>query len=231
MQNLKAFSILELLVVIAIIAIISVFGYPKVDQWLTDREVKKDLNAIKAHIEEIKSDIDAKKYSFAIIHFVPTPALWIMDNEEWALQMKNPAPNRTYHSGSSPKSFLNNSRVCPGSFEGFISQDKMRMTKNTSKAFKWPGNINWSPNMHICISKDSILTQYGSGGENMPHLSGKAGFLVCSNTNTDREGSNRCHYNQSVNKKLKYLYAIRVNRNYTVEIIKFNEKNSSWTIQ
>ena len=56
--------------------------------------------------------------------------------------------------------------------------------------------------MHICISKDSILTQYGNGGENMPHLSGKAGFLVCSNTNTDREGSNRCHWVQSVNKKL-----------------------------
>ena len=85
--------------------------------------------------------------------------------------------------------------------------------------------------MHICISKDSILTQYGNGGENMPHLSGKAGFLVCSNTNTDREGSNRCHWVQSVNKKLKHLYAIRVNRNLTVEIIKFNEKNSSWTIQ
>ena len=231
MQNHKAFSILELLVVIAIIAIISVFGYPKVDQWLTDREVKKDLNAIKAHIEEIKSDIDAKKYSFAIIHFVPTPALWIMDNEEWTLQMKNPADARTYHSGSSPKSFLNDSRTCPGSFEGFINQDKMRMTKNTSKAFKWPGNVNWSPNMHICISKDAILTQYGNGGENMPHLSGKAGFLVCSNTNTDRQGSNRCHWVQSVNKKLKYLYAIRVNRNLTVEIIKFNEKNSSWTIQ
>ena len=102
----RGFTLIELLVVIAIIAIISVFGYPKVDQWLTDREVKKDLNAIKAHIEEIKSDIDAKKYSFAIIHFIPTPALWIMDNEEWTLQMKNPADARTYHSGSSPKSFL-----------------------------------------------------------------------------------------------------------------------------
>ena len=41
MQNNKAFSIIELLVVIAIFAILAVFGYPKVDQWLTDREVKK----------------------------------------------------------------------------------------------------------------------------------------------------------------------------------------------
>ncbi len=41
MRNNKAFSIIELLVVITIFAVLAVFGYPKVDQWLTEREVKK----------------------------------------------------------------------------------------------------------------------------------------------------------------------------------------------
>ena len=41
MQNNRAFSIIELLVVIAIFAILAVFGYPKVDEWVTEREAKK----------------------------------------------------------------------------------------------------------------------------------------------------------------------------------------------
>ena len=41
MRNNKAFSIIELLVVIAIFAILAVFGYPKVDDWVTEREAKK----------------------------------------------------------------------------------------------------------------------------------------------------------------------------------------------
>ena len=44
MQNNKAFTILELLVVIAIIAIMSIFGYPKVDQWLTDFYTEHGIN-------------------------------------------------------------------------------------------------------------------------------------------------------------------------------------------
>ena len=52
MLNRKAFSILELLVVITIIAIISVFGYPKVDKWLTDREISNEVNKFVAYFEE-----------------------------------------------------------------------------------------------------------------------------------------------------------------------------------
>ena len=55
MQNNKAFSILELLVVIAIIAIMSIFGYPKVDQWLTEREVRKEVYRLVDYINSKKS--------------------------------------------------------------------------------------------------------------------------------------------------------------------------------
>ena len=47
MRNNKAFSIIELLVVITIFAVLAVFGYPKVDQWLTEREVKKEVKDVK----------------------------------------------------------------------------------------------------------------------------------------------------------------------------------------
>ena len=73
MQNRKAFSILELLVVIAIIAIISVFGYPKVDQWLTDREVAKEMNSIVQYIEEKKDEVASGKHPIIVIR-------WAMKN-------------------------------------------------------------------------------------------------------------------------------------------------------
>ena len=105
------------------------------------------------------------------------------------------------------------------------------MSKDTSDAFNWPSDLNWSPNVHVCLSKNAFFTPYGNGGETFPGLSGKALFLLCSNKNTDRSGSNRCHWVQSPNKKLEYLYAIRINRNLDVEVLKFNEKNTSWIVQ
>lgn len=240
MRNNKAFSIIELLVVIAIFAILAVFGYPKVDDWVTEREAKKNAFEVKEYLEKIRDNVNSGKYPFAIVHFVPNPALWTMTQEEWSEHMRVPADSRTHHSNSAPKSFLNtpktysdgtSDRLCPGSFNGFILEDKMRMSKDTSDAFNWPSDVNWSPNVHVCLSKNAFFTPYGNGGETFPGLSGKALFLLCSNKNTDRSGSNRCHWVQSPNKKLKYLYAIRINRNLDIEVLKFNEKNTSWIVQ
>ena len=53
MRNNKAFSIIELLVVIAIFAILAVFGYPKVDDWVTEREAKKNAFEVKEYLSLI----------------------------------------------------------------------------------------------------------------------------------------------------------------------------------
>ena len=62
MRNNKAFSIIELLVVITIFAVLAVFGYPKVDQWLTEREVKKEVNRLVQYIEDRKDEGNSGKY-------------------------------------------------------------------------------------------------------------------------------------------------------------------------
>ena len=43
MQKNKAFSIIELLVVIAIFGVIAFFAYPAIQNWIADREVKKEV--------------------------------------------------------------------------------------------------------------------------------------------------------------------------------------------
>ena len=130
MRNNRAFSIIELLVVIAIFAILAVFGYPKVEDWITEREAKKNAFEVKEYLEKIRDNVNSGKYPFAIVHFVPNPALWTMTQEEWSEHMRVPADSRTHHSNSAPKSFLNtpktysdgtSDRICPGSFSGFIT--------------------------------------------------------------------------------------------------------------
>mgnify|MGYP005635090425 CR=1 FL=1 len=95
MQNNRAFSIIELLVVIAIFAILAVFGYPKVDEWVTEREAKKNAFEVKEYLEKIRDNVNAGEYPFAIVHFVPNPALWTMTQEEWSEHMRVPADSRT----------------------------------------------------------------------------------------------------------------------------------------
>ena len=43
MQKNKAFSIIELLVVIAIFGVIAFLAYPAIQNWIADREVKKEV--------------------------------------------------------------------------------------------------------------------------------------------------------------------------------------------
>ena len=61
MQKNKAFSIIELLVVIAIIGVIAFFVYPAIQNWITDREVKKEVNSLVEYIEEKKSEAFANQ--------------------------------------------------------------------------------------------------------------------------------------------------------------------------
>mgnify|MGYP000123437631 CR=1 FL=1 len=42
----KGFTILEILVALFIIGIIIIFGFPNVSKWITDREVRKEVNKL-----------------------------------------------------------------------------------------------------------------------------------------------------------------------------------------
>ena len=95
MQNNKAFSILELLVVITIIAIVALFGYPKIDQWSSEREVKKEVNRLIQYIEDRKTEVEANNYPIIVIGFYENMELWHMTHEEYTTQMKVPAPGWT----------------------------------------------------------------------------------------------------------------------------------------
>ena len=60
-QN-KAFSIIELLVVLAVIGVFVGIAYPNISNWITDRNVKKEVYETVIFIKERKAEVTNGKY-------------------------------------------------------------------------------------------------------------------------------------------------------------------------
>ena len=58
----NAFTILELLVVLAVIGVFSVVAYPKISNWIEDRNVKKEVYETVTFIKERKAEVTSGKY-------------------------------------------------------------------------------------------------------------------------------------------------------------------------
>ena len=225
MQNNKAFTILELLVVIAIIAIMSIFGYPKVDQWLTEREVRKEVYRLVDYINSKKSDTLSGKYAMSYIWISDKPAsgrskAYEMSNEEWGIQMKVPAPSRT-RPNNNGRSILNQ-RYCPGSVTGYISADTQRYTES-SDIFEWSSDVT-SSRKHLCIDKNGIIN---TDGETQNGIAGKVWMIVCSTSNTG-DNNKRCYWNKD---KLDYRYILKVNPGTNIQVFKYNLASDQWILQ
>ena len=146
---------------------------------------------------------------------------WEMSNEEWAIQMKIPAPSRTRPNGQG-RSILNQ-RACPGSVTGYISQDTQRYTKS-SNTFEWSSNVT-SSRKHLCIDKDGIIT---TDGENQNGIEGKLWMIVCSASNTGPGYSKLCYWNRD---KLPHRYIIKVNPGTKLQVYKYNLGSDKWNLQ
>ena len=147
MQKTKAFTLLELLVVIFIIAVLAIFVYPNFQKWITDREVKKEVNSLINYLEDIKSEVDSGKYAMAWVHITPNPQTWTMSEEEWSLQMKVPAEARTAQnrlSSYNNKSILNYHRMCAGSAPSYNREGTQRyeQSSNSFKAVSLSTNLS-----------------------------------------------------------------------------------------
>ena len=95
----------------------------------------------------------------AWVHITPNPQTWVMSQGEWAQQMKVPAPARTAQnrlSSYNNKSILNHHKMCPGSALGYNNEGTQIYTQY-STPYKWNGKVNWSPNTHVCISKNALI--------------------------------------------------------------------------
>jgi len=226
----RAFTLIEILIVIIIIIVFVVIAYPRVSNYMTDREVKKEVYSFVEYFEEKKSEVQNGKYGLLVIgQNSPEQARssnWYLTKEEYAIQMKVPAPGRTNRNNPSQygnKSMLNYYKMCPGSPEG--SPDAI-WVKDSNGAYQWSNKVYTWRNKKYCVSKEAIM--FPGELEFNVTSSEKASFVVCSRISTTNSGgNNRCNYNN----KNDYRYAVQVSRNLDLKVFRYNKKNDKWIIQ
>ncbi len=233
MQNNKAFSILELLVVITIIAIVALFGYPKIDQWSSEREVKKEVNRLIQYIEDRKTEVEANNYPIIVIGFYENMELWHMTHEEYTTQMKVPAPGWTRRNDNNTggKSYLNHYKSGPCCLETI---DYSNWVKENSGQFQWSGDTWHWMNSRMFLSKNAILspgtdhfTILDNNGVNQD-----AFIMICSRSNTSNHyrGSGsmpKCNNSSSVENR----YVLQMDRSLKINLFKYNKNSQRWTKQ
>ena len=230
MQKNKAFSIIELLVVIAIFGVIAFFAYPAIQNWIADREVKKEVVDFVEYFNEKKSEVQNGKYGVLMIgQTTPEQAKssnYYITNEEFSIQMKVPADGRTNRNKPGQygnKSIMNFYKMCPGSPQ---NSPDARWITDQSGAFQWSSDVYTWPNKKYCVSKNALLFP-GELEFNVTSTE-KASFIICSRRNTtNSSGNNRCNYNN----KNDLRYAIQVARNLNLKVFKYNKSNDTWVEQ
>ena len=230
MQKNKAFSIIVLLVVLAIFGIIAFFSYPAIQNWVADREVKKEVFDFVEYFNEKKSEVQNGKYGVLVIgQTSPEQARssnYYITNEEFSIQMKVPADGRTNRNKPGQygnKSIMNFYKMCPGSPQ---NSPDARWITDQSGAFQWSSDVYTWPNKKYCISKDALL--FPGELEFDVTSTEKASFVICSRSNTTNpSGNNRCNYNN----KNDLRYAIQVARNLNLKVFKYNKSNDTWIEQ
>ncbi|MDA0870578.1 MAG: prepilin-type N-terminal cleavage/methylation domain-containing protein [Proteobacteria bacterium] len=230
----KAFSILELLVVLFIIGLISIFSYPKIEDWLTDREVKAEVNSFVEYVEQKKNEVQAGKYPLLAVGVGNPMKLWHMTNEQYGIQMKVPAPGWTNRNDSKTggKSYLNYYKACSCCLDTI---DYAKWEKDTVNIYQWSNKVWHWMNSNICLSKESILDP---GTNHIDFLDSsnqsKKGFvMICSRSNTSNHyqsgGSSLPTCNNS--SKADYRYIVQMDRSQKINIYKYNSKKDRWALQ
>jgi len=232
----RAFSIIEILIVIVIVVVFVVIAYPQITNYLTDREVKTEVNKLIVYIEEKKSEVQSNKYPIIAIRWAIKNGkneVWHMTQEEFTAQMKVPAPGWTYRnqSGTGQKSYLNHYKMAPGSLD---SSDTSNWVRQSTGLYEWSDDVWHWMNGNMVISKDALINP-GANHFTVLDQNGAqqdVAFMVCSKSNTSNHyGGSGSGPKCNSSSKADYRYVLQMDRSLNVNTFKYNIKNDKWILQ
>ena len=219
MRN-KAFTILELLVVLAVIGVFSVVAYPKISNWITDRNVKKEVYETVTFINDMKALVDSGKYGMIQLSLKPNLEIYTMSNENFF---------NTYKSISTNNSYKTNYKCNYGTMQNGFQRNrsletlKLSVSNNDSSVHVYPNAAHNPSATVLCLTKDNSISYMRlRKTERDPETAQNVDiFIFCSKSNSTQYS---CKYNA----RLDFMYKITINKNANIKIYKLNNKNGQW---
>ena len=222
-KNYKGFSLVELLLVILLIGITSAIAIPNINNWITDRQVKKEVYKFVGEINEMKSKVMGGQYPLAMVR--------------WSTYSNKYASLKKYY--MTHEDFFTFYRDPKTGGARWGCDDGITLAEGANKFQKYQKladftteEIHHWPDIHMCISSDGSkqATKKGSNSSNLLTQNDPATgvsisrVILCSIKNTTAGGSNRCN---DSNKK-DYRYLVTWDRFVNIKIYKYNKKKDEW---
>ena len=222
MKNKKAFTILELLVVLAVMGVFVAVAYPNISNWITDRNVKKEVYETVTFIKERKAEVTSGKYGMVQILFNRQLQVFTMSPERFI---------EIYKSINSPFSSHKQNYTCGfGDTAGFTRQNQY--DKEDFGPYVSESNVHiypsaWHNPMRtaVCITKDGSISYFqpNQNGRIKDQSTGQMVdyFLFCSKSNSTERS---CNYNSS----LEHRYMVTLDKFQNTKVFKYNKNKNKW---
>ena len=216
----NAFTILELLVVLAVIGVFSVVAYPKISNWIADRNVKKEVYEVISFIKEKKLMVINDKFGMIQLSLKPDLEVYTMSKTNFI---------NTYRSITNNSSLKRNNQCTYGTMQSGFTRNtnmetlKLSVSNNDSNVHVYPNAAHNPPFTVLCLTKDNSISYNRLRKTERDAETGKTVdiFIFCSKSNSTRYS---CQYNAN----LDHMYKITISKNINMKVYKKNKTKNSW---
>ena len=220
-QN-KAFSIIELLVVLAVIGVFVGIAYPNISNWITDRNVKKEVYETVTFIKERKAEVTSGKYGMTQVLLNRQLQVFTMSPEKFSDIYKDFSSPYPSHKQNYTCGFSNTAGF---TIESKYASHDFGVNASNSNVNVYPSAYHNPMRTAICITKDGSIDYYrqNQNFQINDDATGKKvdAFVFCSKSNTK---DSWCNYNSNYD----FRYMITLDRFQNIKIFKYNKSKNKW---
>ena len=218
----KAFTILELLVVLAVIGVFAGIAYPNISNWITDRNVKKEVYETVTFIKERKAEVTSGKYGMVQVLLNDQLEVFTMSPEKFSDIYKDFSSPYPSHKQNYTCGFSNTAGF---TIESKYASHDFGINASDSNVNVYPSAYHNPMRTAICITKDGSIDYYrpNQNFQVNDNATGKKvdAFVFCSKSNTK---DSWCKYNSNYD----FRYMITIDRFQNIKIFKYNKKKNKW---
>jgi prepilin-type N-terminal cleavage/methylation domain-containing protein len=218
----NAFTILELLVVLAVIGVFAGIAYPNISNWITDRNVKKEVYETVAFIKERKAEVTSGKYGMVQVLLNDQLEVFTMSPEKFSDIYKDFSSPYPSHKQNYTCGFSNTAGF---TIESKYASHDFGVNASNSNVNVYPSAYHNPMRTAICITKDGSIDYYrqNQNFQINDDATGKKvdAFVFCSKSNTK---DSWCNYNSNYD----FRYMITLDRFQNIKIFKYNKSKNKW---